>query len=137
MPEDGEMTMQHYSLETTQLSRLYTRLPLRERQQLIQQVEQYLSGIEERISRLLPVTVEPGGEGYIAGDDLTDMYGTGLTKEAAVEDYHAALLDAYESLTEVEGQLSESLNRRLETLRQIFEEAYLCLLGIDVESDRV
>ena len=113
--------MQHYSLETVQLSRLYTRLPLRERQQLIQQVEQYLSGIEERISRLLPVTVESGGEGYIASDGLTDMYGTGLTKEAAVEDYYAALLDAYESLTEVEGPLSESLDRRLETLRQIFE----------------
>lgn len=115
------MTLQHYSVETTQLSRLSTRLPMRERQRLLQQAEQYLSGVEERIARLLSVTVEPGGEGYVVSDDLTDMYGTGPTKEAAVEDYHAALLDAYESLNEVEGKLAESLGRRLEILKQIFE----------------
>jgi hypothetical protein len=113
--------MQHYPLETTQLSRISTRLPVRERQRLIQQAEQYLSGVEERIARLLPVTVELGGEGYVVSDELTDMYGTGPTKESADEDYHAALLDAYESLSEIEDELSEPLRRRLETLRQIFE----------------
>lgn len=115
------MTAQSYPWETTQLSRLSTRLPMQERKRLIQQAEQYLSVVEERITRLLPVTVEPGGEGYIVSDELTDMYGTGPTKEAAVEDYHAALLDAYESLSEIEDELSESLCRRLEILRQIFE----------------
>lgn len=112
--------MQHYPLGTTRLSRLSTRLPVRERQRLLWQAEQYLSGVEERIARLLPVTVEPGGGGHIASDDLTDMYGTGPTKEAAIEDYDAALLDTYESLSEIEGELSEPLRRRLEILKAIF-----------------
>ena len=115
------MTAHSYPSETAHISRLSTRLPVWERQRLIQQAEQYLSGAEERIARLLPVTVEAGGEGYVASDDLTDMYGTGPTKEAAVEDYHAALLDAYESLSEIEGELSESLRRHLEILGQIFK----------------
>lgn len=115
------MTAQSYPLGTTHISRLSTRLPVRERQRLIRQVEQYLSGVEERVARLLPVTVEPGGEGYVVSDDLTDMYGTGPTKKAAVEDYYTALLDAYESLSEIESELAETLCRRLQILRHIFE----------------
>ena len=116
------MTIQvTYTTDVDQLTMLSTRLPARERRLLLGQAERYLSAVEERVSRLLPIQVEEGGAGYIVSDNLTDMYGTGPTLEAAHDDYRAALLDAYESLSEADGELSPALQRRFDILKQIFE----------------
>ncbi len=116
------MTVQiTYTTDVDHLAMLSTRLPAQERQRLLGQAERYLSAVEDRISQLLPVQVEKGGEGYIVSDDLTEMYGTGSTLEAAHDDYRAALLDAYESLSEVGRELSPALQRRFDILKRVFE----------------
>ena len=102
-----------------QLAALSRQLPGWERERLLRQARRYLSRVDARIAHL-PVRIGQGGEGYIVSDDLTEMYGTGPTVEAAQTDYRAALLDAYESLI-ASGPLSAALEQRLAVLRGIFE----------------
>ncbi len=116
------MTTIHTS-EREKFNRLYDRLPPRQRYLLIRQAESYAATVDRLIARLLPVKVEEGGEGYIVSDDIVEMYGTGPTVEEAMNDYRVALLDCYESLLETEGELSDTLQKRLDFLKRIFEPA--------------
>ena len=114
------MTTVHAS-EREKLNRLYDGLPPRQRHLLVQQAESYAATVDRLITRLLPVKVEEGGEGYIVSDDIVEMYGSGPTVEEAMADYKVALLDCYESLIETESELSDTLQKRLDFLKRIFE----------------
>jgi hypothetical protein len=107
--------------ESEKLSRLYDILPPKQRHRLMEQAERYAATVESLIVSLLPVRVEAGDEGYTVSDDVVGIYGTGPSTEEAMADYQAALLDCYESLLENEGQLSDTLQKRLDILKHILD----------------